>query len=195
VSFLLLVSHNNPGKTWQEIARRSDVKSAMKYIEDWTKGVRKAAETAVAQSPHTVSKAATKPLDRALTAIVDDTDIVHHDEWKNRDHVATAAQLNLRVNWIFEWLRKFLLWLLGPEMKWKVWVSRLAPNSCQICVSMHGTTVGISDSFGPALAARGGKPYAGTLIAHGHPRCQCKTFYLSDEQVAAGFIPKWDDPS
>lgn len=191
VSFLMLVSKNNPHKTAAELSMRPDVQQAKEVIDTWTDNIVDAVELAETTTsvPITIvtETEIEVPVKDAVDKFKEDTDMdKNHDEWSELDNdrrEKKVASLVSRSSWIFEWVDKLIKWLLGPEKKWKRWHSRRLPNSCRVCVAMHGVTIPIEASFAPYLLERGGKPYGGTFTAHAHPRCRCSLRYLSDEEL------------
>jgi hypothetical protein len=58
----------------------------------------------------------------------------------------------------------------------KVWVCNFGPNTCATCAALHGTIVGLNDSFPTNVTFAAGKPpkvYFDLRTPPRHPHCRC----------------------
>jgi hypothetical protein len=190
LAFIRLVVLNNPTKSTADINKRSDVKQALAEVNDWGQEVSVVAKDIVNLLP---SSKMAKPIFDAVTTTVDklkqDTRITeqNRDEWEKstQDRESWGARILLRMSWLLSWLGSQLN-NLTIEYPYKIWRSRLAPNSCRFCRGLNGGILPINQSFRAEARRLGVKRIYGGLFAPPlHPYCQCTLLGISEEQYEA----------
>lgn len=183
LAFLRIVVENNPTKPASDIAKRTDVKSAQKVINDWVDEVQKLMDEAFSLLPRVAARALVASIYPTLQGFKDEVNLTESriGTWKlDQTKEISIAKIILRMNWTLEWLSAQLE-LSDKKGKWKTWNCRMAPNSCTWCKGLNGTTIRNYASFKATAKKLGWKrPYGGLFAPPLHPSCKCYLTFSSE---------------